>query len=154
MNAENHQIRCIVLGTVNAGIGQANRLIWATLWLHHKVLVVSRLTIQMESHASDANCGKASDIEKIRAAVQVAAQERADDCEALLVLLRQLEDLHRDIRETLFQDALPTNRHGLYSLLRHIEVNGGWPYIQRMKLAELLKRSDESSTPTTEASEG
>lgn len=109
----------------------------------------------MELHASDADCGQATDIEKIRAAVQMAARERADDCEALLVLLRQLEDLHRDIRETLFQEALPTNRHGLYSLLRHIELNGGWPYIQRMKLTELLKqRSEESPSSTTETSDG
>ena len=105
----------------------------------------------MESYASDTDRGQTADIEKIRSAVQTAAQERADDCEALLALLRQLEDLHRDIRETLFQEALPTNRHGLYSLLRNIEVNGGWPYIQRMKLTELLKSSAQS--PTSEMSE-
>lgn len=103
----------------------------------------------MESYASDANRGQAADIEKIRLAVQIAAQERADDCEALLALLRQLEALHRDIRENLFQTALPANRHGLYSLLKDIELNGGWPYIQRMKLTELLQTSE----PFPEASE-
>ncbi|WP_017298251.1 hypothetical protein [Nodosilinea nodulosa] len=56
----------------------------------------------------------------------------------LLALLRLLEQQHRDIRETLFRDALPDNRQHLYALLRDIEVNGGWPYIQRMKLKALL----------------
>ena len=57
---------------------------------------------------------------------------------ALLALLRLLEQRHRDICETLFYDALPDNRQTLYALLRDIEVNGGWPYIQRMKLQALL----------------
>ena len=93
----------------------------------------------MELHSSDASKGPAADIEEIRLAVQVAAQKRAGDGKALLALLRQLEGLHRDIRETLFQESLPTNRQRLYSLLRDIEVNGGWPYIQRMKLVELVR---------------
>lgn len=93
----------------------------------------------MELYSSNTSSGQANDIEEIRLAVQTAAQSRARDCEALLALLRQLEELHRDIRETLFQEALPTNRQHLYRLLRDIEVNGGWPYIQRMKLAKLLE---------------
>ncbi|NEQ48805.1 MAG: hypothetical protein F6K11_01555 [Leptolyngbya sp. SIO3F4] len=93
----------------------------------------------MELYSSDVNRGQSDDIEEIRIAVQVAAQKRAGDCEALLALLRQLESLHQDIRETLFQESLPTNRQHLYNLLRDIEVNGGWPYIQRMKLTELLQ---------------
>ncbi|MGD1852907.1 MAG: hypothetical protein ACFB2W_01530 [Leptolyngbyaceae cyanobacterium] len=82
-----------------------------------------------------------ADLEEIRLAVEAAAQKRANDCEDLLALLRQLEALHRDICETLFQESLPTNRQRLYHLLKDIEVNGGWPYIQRMKLVELLKPS-------------
>lgn len=93
----------------------------------------------MELYSSDTDCGPSADIDEIRLAVELAAQKRANDCEALLSLLRQLESLHRDIRETLFQESLPTNRQRLYHLLREIEINGGWPYIQRMKLAELLK---------------
>ena len=93
----------------------------------------------MKLYSPDAPEGPAADIEEIRLAVQVAAQKREKDCESLLMLLRQLEWLHRDICETLFQASLPTNRQRLYHLLREIEVNGGWPYIQRMKLAELLK---------------
>ncbi|MEM1254680.1 MAG: hypothetical protein AAGI69_19775 [Cyanobacteria bacterium P01_H01_bin.21] len=104
----------------------------------------------MELHSSDASKRPAADIEEIRLAVQLAAQKRAGDGRALLALLRQLEGLHRDIRETLFQEALPTNRQRLYSLLRDIEINGGWPYIQRMKIAELVR--DLESDSISEAS--
>jgi hypothetical protein len=57
---------------------------------------------------------------------------------ALLALLRQLEQLHREIRDGVFQDSLPNNRQALYSLLRDIESEGGWPYIERMRLQEFL----------------
>ena len=96
----------------------------------------------MEQYSSETSRGQRADIEQdienIRSTVEAAARIRANDCEALLALLRQLEELHRDIRETLFQESLPTNRQRLYNLLRDIEVNGGWPHIQRMKLMEFL----------------
>jgi hypothetical protein len=60
------------------------------------------------------------------------------DCFELLSLLRTLESLHRQIRDEMFQGTLPDNRQKLYALLREIEENGGWPYIQRMRLKELL----------------
>lgn len=100
----------------------------------------------MEQYSSNTSHGQSADIEAIRLAIESAAQKRVNDCEALLALLRQLEELHRDIRETLFQAALPTNRQRLHKLLRDIEVNGGWPYIQRMKLVELLKSLDTPSS--------
>lgn len=78
------------------------------------------------------------DLQAIAASVHEAADCRQGDVLALLALLRMLEGLHREICETLFQDALPENRQKLYMLLRDIEVNGGWPYIQRMKLRSLL----------------
>ena len=101
----------------------------------------------MELYSSNTSGEQTADIEEIRLAVQVAARKRENDCEALLSLLRQLEELHRNICETLFQESLPTNRQRLYNLLRDIEVNGGWPYIQRMKLAELLAMLDASELP-------
>ncbi|MGF1535926.1 MAG: hypothetical protein ACFB4J_05485 [Elainellaceae cyanobacterium] len=67
------------------------------------------------------------------------AQEREGDVLALLALLRTLEACHKEIRDGLFQEAFPTNRQRLYSLLRDIESNGGWPYIPRMKLHQLLQ---------------
>lgn len=72
--------------------------------------------------------------------VQQAAERRQEDCIALLSLLRLLEKLHQDIRDTLFSEALPNNRQKLYNLLRDIEGSGGWPYIQRMKLRSLCQQ--------------
>ncbi|MCP6757634.1 MAG: hypothetical protein NHB32_02420 [Fischerella sp. CENA71] len=60
------------------------------------------------------------------------------DTIALLALLRQLEELHREIRDGAFQNNLPNNRQALYSLLKDIESEGGWPYIERMKLQQFL----------------
>ncbi|MEM9162629.1 MAG: hypothetical protein AAGC54_06110 [Cyanobacteria bacterium P01_F01_bin.4] len=78
------------------------------------------------------------DLLALAEAVKAAAQDRQGDCFQLLELLRSLESLHHSIRETLFRDALPNNRQRLYRLLRDIEVNGGWPYIKRMKLTAFL----------------
>ncbi|MDJ0705529.1 MAG: hypothetical protein QNJ46_19815 [Leptolyngbyaceae cyanobacterium MO_188.B28] len=78
------------------------------------------------------------DLGEIAARVKVAAVNRRHDTLALLALLRLLEYLHREIRDVAFYEALPNSRQTLYSLLRDIEVNGGWPYIQRMKLRSLL----------------
>ncbi len=88
------------------------------------------------------------DLQQITALIRQAAQNRQADCRALLHLLRELEALHQDIRETLFRESLPTSRHHLYHLLRDVEVNGGWPYIQRMKLRSLLGAMlDEEQDP-------
>ncbi len=107
----------------------------------------------MDLYSSDTSNGATADIEEIRLAVQVAARKRANDCEALLALLRQLEELHRDICETLFQESLPNNRQHLYYLLKDIEVSGGWPYIQRMKLKQLLKMIEVEASPEDAPSE-
>jgi len=80
------------------------------------------------------------DLQAIAQAVTAASLRRRGDSLALLALLRLLEQLHGDIRDTLFSEALPDNRQRLYALLRDIEVNGGWPYIQRMRLLALLER--------------
>jgi hypothetical protein len=63
-------------------------------------------------------------------------QQQTDE---LLAVLRTLEELHRHIREEFFQPALPQSRHSLYSLLMEIEAQGGWPYIERMRLQDLLQ---------------
>jgi hypothetical protein len=71
--------------------------------------------------------------------IEKAALERQGDCVALLALLRILEQRHREIRETAcFEMLYPPAAINLYALLRDIEVNGGWPYIQRMKLQSLF----------------
>ncbi|KAB1991118.1 hypothetical protein, partial [Haemophilus parainfluenzae] len=82
------------------------------------------------------------DLNSIAQQIERAALGRVGDGRELLALLRMLEQLHRDICDTYFRDALPENRQQLYALLRDIEVHGGWPYIQRMKLLALLAKFD------------
>jgi hypothetical protein len=87
------------------------------------------------------------DLQEIATAIDQAAQGRTGDSLALLALLRLIEQRHREICDTLFRDALPSNRHTLYALLRDIEVQGGWPYIQRMKLRSLFANYPHLAVP-------
>lgn len=82
-------------------------------------------------------------LEKLSIEIQGIAADCQGDPIALLQLLRRLEQLHRDIQQEYFQSALPNNRQALYALLRDIEENGGWPYIQRWKLQSLLANLPE-----------
>jgi hypothetical protein len=91
------------------------------------------------------NNGKSCELgelsEKLHAianAVHDATDVCQGDAKAILALLRQLEQLHREIRDGAFQESLPDNRQGLYSLLKDIESEGGWPYIERMRLQAFL----------------
>ncbi|HIK13733.1 MAG TPA: hypothetical protein IGS53_00295 [Leptolyngbyaceae cyanobacterium M33_DOE_097] len=84
-----------------------------------------------------------ADLQVISSLVYKAAYQRKADSVQLLALLRLLEGLHQEIRDTLFQAALPSSRHSLYGLLRDIETHGGWPYIHRMKLHDLLQNYPE-----------
>ena len=76
--------------------------------------------------------------QEITSAIGDAVEFCQGDTIALLSLLRQLEMLHREICDGVFQDSLPDNRQALYALLREIESEGGWPYVERMKLRDLL----------------
>ncbi len=91
-----------------------------------------------------------ADLQVLMHQIEGVAEVRRGDEIALLELLRTLEQLHRNIREGLFRDALPTNRQRLYHLLRDIEVSGGWPYIQRMRLRTLLAQVEELVVPEEE----
>lgn len=84
-----------------------------------------------------------ADLSQLAQTIGTTAQNRAGNCLALLELLRLLDTLHADIRDTLFRDALPDNRQRLYRLLRDIEQQGGWPYIKRMQLMALLEHLKE-----------
>jgi len=71
-----------------------------------------------------------------------------------LVVLRQLEQLHRDLQDGPFRNSLPSDRHQLYKLLQAMEQNGGWPYIPRLQLKtfmELLEPGNEHDTPDQSA---
>ncbi len=80
-----------------------------------------------------------SQMQAIADAIHDAEAVCQGDILALLALLRQLEKLHREIRDGAFQENLPNNRQALYALLKDIESEGGWPYIERMKLQSFLK---------------
>jgi hypothetical protein len=88
-----------------------------------------------------------ADLQTLMTQIEAVATARRGDEIALLELLRTLEQLHQGIREGLFREALPTNRQRLYHLLRDIEVSGGWPYIQRMRLRSLLANMEEMTVP-------
>ncbi len=78
-------------------------------------------------------------LQKIIHDIKVLADENRDDALQLLALLRQLEQIHRQIRTEMFETSLPETRNDLYQFVKDIEEKGGWPYIERMKLEQLLK---------------
>jgi len=63
----------------------------------------------------------------------------------ILAVLRILEQLHQNVRESLFQQSLPDNRQKLYHLLREIESKGGWPYIPRSSIKALMENLEKES---------
>jgi hypothetical protein len=77
-------------------------------------------------------------LSQIRSQIQEIATLCEDDPIAILTLLRELESLHREIREEVLQKNLPASRHELHTLLRDIEAKGGWPYIERMRIQGFL----------------
>ncbi|MFK8185549.1 MAG: hypothetical protein AB8B99_19405 [Phormidesmis sp.] len=93
------------------------------------------------------------DLKQLTGVIRTLAEQREGDCLALLALLRQLNDLHYEIRETLFRDALPDNRQRLYRLLKDIEQEGGWPYIPRMKLLALLENMELAESAESNSDE-
>lgn len=88
-----------------------------------------------------------SELQSLAAQVWALAESCQGDNLRLLALLRILEGLHGEIRDGLFQASLPDNRQALYKLLRNIESEGGWPYIQRMKLQAFLGSLDRVLLP-------
>ncbi len=72
------------------------------------------------------------------------AEQNRQDPLLLLSLLRNLETIHRQIRTQIFEPSLPTTRNDLYQLVKDIEEKGGWPYIERMRLRDILKNLQES----------
>jgi hypothetical protein len=82
------------------------------------------------------------------AGLQGLADEVDGDPEALLLLLRRLEDLHRTIQDGPFRASLPADRGELFNLLQGMERSGGWPYIPRLQLRtflDLLQSGDDTS---------
>ena len=74
----------------------------------------------------------------------LAEQHQADSL-YLLSLLRELEKIHRQIRVNFFEVSLPQTRNDLYQFVKDIEEKGGWPYIERMRLKELLRNLEQTN---------
>lgn len=66
------------------------------------------------------------------------ASDLEGEPEALLGLLRSLEQLHRSIQDGPFRASLPADRNALFRLLSEMERSGGWPYIPRLQLRTFL----------------
>ena len=66
------------------------------------------------------------------------SEQHRDDPESLLLLLRDLEALHRDIQDDAFRESLPEDRQKLFALLKTMERSGGWPYIPRLQLRTFI----------------
>jgi hypothetical protein len=79
------------------------------------------------------------DLQTLAKDIETVAASRKGDELALLELLRLLEQIHGFIRDEWFQELMPTNRQRLYAFLKDMELHGGWPYIQRMRLRSLLE---------------
>ena len=66
-------------------------------------------------------------------------QQAGNDPEQLLAVLRQLEQLHRELQDGPSRNSLPSDRQQLYKLLQEMEQNGGWPYIPRLQLKTFME---------------
>ncbi|MFP4222077.1 MAG: hypothetical protein ACLFQ7_11265 [Phormidium sp.] len=96
----------------------------------------------------------ADSLDEVQQVVRQVAQGCQGNPEALLDLLRLLEALHREICEQEFRPALPDTRRALYSFLREIESQGGWPYIPRMRLKTLLAHLEAQPSDSSGSSRG
>jgi hypothetical protein len=77
-------------------------------------------------------------VESAFARIEALARELEGQPEALLALLRSIEQLHRSIQDGPFRGSLPADRNALFRLLSEMERSGGWPYIPRLQLRTFL----------------
>ena len=85
-------------------------------------------------------------LEPLVSALRDLAEVNQDNPEGLLLLLRELESLHREIQNGPFRSSLPENRHKLFTLLQTMEKSGGWPYIPRLQLRTFIGLLDQDSS--------
>ena len=82
------------------------------------------------------------------------SQQLANQPEALVNLLRKLEQLHRGIQDGPLRGSLPADRHKLFELLQNLEQSGGWPYIPRPQLQSFINQLQQKpAEPPDEAPE-
>jgi len=89
--------------------------------------------------------GDVDGLEAQLASLEQLAESLNGQPQALLSLLRRLEQLHRSIQDGPFRNSLPADRNDLFRLLSETERSGGWPYIPRLQLRtfmDLLQREE------------
>lgn len=97
-------------------------------------------------NSSIKNSAIENELKKLVSEIGNLAEKSQDDIFDVLLILRELELLHRNIRQEIFEPGLPDTRHRLYLLLKHIEEVGGWPYIERMKIKDVCQKALMNST--------
>jgi Tfp pilus assembly protein PilO len=100
---------------------------------------LAQTEIQSQNQSQQGQTANLSELEAISDRLWQIAQDQQSDAASLLHILRVIEEIHKRIRDDLFQPALPNSRHELFNLLRDIETNGGWPHIYRMKINEICQ---------------
>ncbi len=80
-----------------------------------------------------------SKLESINKDIVELVESCDGNCLEILHILKELEATHRYLHDEFLSPSLPTNRHRLYLLVRHMEEVGGWPYIPRMSLKSFCK---------------
>ncbi len=145
-------MRCPQVGVYHTRSGHDLAQVNLSNILVDKTAAMEMETENTPSHTSTSQTGekKTALTERLQQISAIGLQLAADhhqQTDELLAILRTLEELHRHIREDFFQPALPQSRHSLYSLLMEIEAQGGWPYIERMRLQDLLQAMDAENPP-------
>jgi hypothetical protein len=105
---------------------------------NHGIMGKIRWEPGMDSSTSPPNAALQQDLATVAAQISAIVGEIQTDSLSLLAVLRLLERQHREICEVYFQPSLPNTRQALYTLLRDIEAEGGWPHIPRMKVQALM----------------
>ena len=96
----------------------------------------------MNSPSSGEPSPLSAQLNALRNIVRKLTSESQNNIGAILTILRELESVHQEVRVENFEKMLPRTRHELYPLLKEIEEQGGWPYIERMKLQTLISILD------------
>jgi small-conductance mechanosensitive channel len=97
--------------------------------------------------------GQQQRLKALLAELSSLSQELANQPEALVNLLRQLEQLHRQIQDGPLRGSLPSDRHKLFELLQNLEQSGGWPYIPRPQLHNFLRQLQQQPFEAPETPE-
>ncbi len=115
------------------------------------VPVDAQASARPAEQGSELSAGQQQRLQAALCSLEELAVELHGEPAALLELLRQLEQLHRNLQDGAFRSSLPADRNALFNLLQRMERSGGWPYIPRLQLRtfmDLLQRDrDDDDHP-------